>query len=166
MSKKQRQHGYYCWACDQYLANEKFSGKGHKNHICKQCAKHPKEKLSDIKKIKELFSYWDQKRLSKKNINRISMLSKATNNEVSELAQVILEVAHICPYRKKRIQRILIKKKEIIPRLETVGLIFDSCPEDTYHNKEENELSNEKFSSKKYNYENDDPMNYDDYFYN
>ena len=95
MSKKQRQHGNYCWACEQYLANEQFSGKGHKNHICKQCSKHPKEKLNDIKKIKEVFNYWDQKHITKKNINRIKTLSKATNNEVSELAQVILEVAHI-----------------------------------------------------------------------
>lgn len=26
-----------CWKCGQYLANEKFSGKGHERHICKKC---------------------------------------------------------------------------------------------------------------------------------
>lgn len=25
--------GHYCWKCGQYLANEKFSGKGHARHI-------------------------------------------------------------------------------------------------------------------------------------
>ena len=29
--------GHYCWKCGQYLANEKFSGKGHARHICKMC---------------------------------------------------------------------------------------------------------------------------------
>lgn len=29
--------GHYCWKCGQYLANEKFSGKGHARHICKKC---------------------------------------------------------------------------------------------------------------------------------
>ena len=28
---------HYCWKCGQYLANEKFSGKGHARHICKKC---------------------------------------------------------------------------------------------------------------------------------
>jgi len=26
-----------CWKCGEYLVNEKFSGKGHARHICKQC---------------------------------------------------------------------------------------------------------------------------------
>lgn len=28
---------HYCWKCGQYLANEKFSSKGHARHICKKC---------------------------------------------------------------------------------------------------------------------------------
>ena len=30
--------GNYCKVCGKYKANEKFSGKGHKNHICRKCA--------------------------------------------------------------------------------------------------------------------------------
>jgi hypothetical protein len=30
--------GHYCKVCQRYLANERFSGKGHKVHICKACA--------------------------------------------------------------------------------------------------------------------------------
>ena len=37
MSKKP--HGHYCRICQQYKANEKFSGRGHAAHICKACAK-------------------------------------------------------------------------------------------------------------------------------
>lgn len=38
MSKKNRSHGHYCKICGQYKANEKFSGKGHADHICKTCS--------------------------------------------------------------------------------------------------------------------------------
>jgi hypothetical protein len=30
-------HGHYCRICQQYRANEKFSGRGHAAHICKDC---------------------------------------------------------------------------------------------------------------------------------
>ena len=35
MAKKR---GHYCRVCGTYKANEKFSGKGHKIHVCKKCA--------------------------------------------------------------------------------------------------------------------------------
>ncbi len=36
--KKKRPQGHYCKICDEYKANEKFSGKGHAAHICKSCS--------------------------------------------------------------------------------------------------------------------------------
>ena len=36
MGKKKRQ-GHYCRGCGRYRANEKFSGKGHRQHLCKDC---------------------------------------------------------------------------------------------------------------------------------
>lgn len=41
MGKKKRQ-GHYCRVCGRYRANEKFSGKGHARHICKDCAREQK----------------------------------------------------------------------------------------------------------------------------
>lgn len=35
--KKKKQQGHYCRICGEYKANEKFSGKGHAQHICKAC---------------------------------------------------------------------------------------------------------------------------------
>lgn len=35
--KKKKQQGHYCRICGNYKANEKFSGKGHAQHICKSC---------------------------------------------------------------------------------------------------------------------------------
>jgi hypothetical protein len=50
----------------------------------------PKEQITENAQTKELMGYWDQKNISKKNINRLAALSKATNKEIAELAQVIL----------------------------------------------------------------------------
>lgn len=30
--------GHYCHICRRTRANEKFSGKGHKKHVCKDCS--------------------------------------------------------------------------------------------------------------------------------
>ena len=35
--KKKKPQGHFCKVCCEYKANEKFSGKGHAQHICKQC---------------------------------------------------------------------------------------------------------------------------------
>jgi ribosome-binding protein aMBF1 (putative translation factor) len=37
-----REKGHYCHVCGRYRANEKFSGKGHARHICKDCAREQK----------------------------------------------------------------------------------------------------------------------------
>ena len=29
--------GHYCWACGRQCPNEKFSGSGHRNHLCNEC---------------------------------------------------------------------------------------------------------------------------------
>lgn len=49
MGKKRR--GHYCIRCDRYRANEKFSGKGHRQHVCKDCKRkgNIKEKHPEIK---------------------------------------------------------------------------------------------------------------------
>lgn len=44
MAKKKRHKGHYCRICGEYKANEKFSGKGHAQHICKTCMCHSNDK--------------------------------------------------------------------------------------------------------------------------
>lgn len=43
---------HYCWKCGQYLANEKFSGKGHARHICKKCMAEKRAHCRQILKEK------------------------------------------------------------------------------------------------------------------
>jgi len=35
--------GHYCRICGRTRANERLSGKGHKNHICKDCSRKSKQ---------------------------------------------------------------------------------------------------------------------------
>ena len=52
---KRRKQGHYCWICGEYKANEKFSGKGHAQHICKSCMSNMK-KGDEIKDDSGLFT--------------------------------------------------------------------------------------------------------------
>ena len=49
-----KRRGHYCWACGRHRANEKFSGKGHAKHICKECAS---EKRAERKRENEMKSF-------------------------------------------------------------------------------------------------------------
>ena len=46
VTKKRKRQGHYCWSCDRHRANEKFSGKNHPRHLCKDCARLGKEVLA------------------------------------------------------------------------------------------------------------------------
>lgn len=51
--KKRSKRGWYCKICGQFKANEKFSGKGRGQHICKDCYKKiQEEKLSKKQVLK------------------------------------------------------------------------------------------------------------------
>ncbi|MDL4842496.1 hypothetical protein [Aquibacillus rhizosphaerae] len=44
---KKKKRGHYCKACGSVRANERFSGMGHKQHVCKDC-KRKGEKVVNI----------------------------------------------------------------------------------------------------------------------
>lgn len=54
MSKKRtKPQGHYCWVCERYRANEKFSGKGHAQHICRDCMRERREHRRVVKLAKK-----------------------------------------------------------------------------------------------------------------
>ena len=54
MAKKKRHQGHYCRICGEYKANEKFTGKGHARHICKECQSLPKDVQADMVRCNEV----------------------------------------------------------------------------------------------------------------
>jgi len=94
--------GHNCRICGRRRPNEKFTGRGHRNHICKDCQRLPREELGRIERLDELVRFLDQSNISAKNMSRLETLKRDPNKEVSELAGLIFEVALAKPHKRRR----------------------------------------------------------------
>lgn len=80
-----KRQGHYCKVCGEYKANEKFSGKGHASHICKECAKLPPEAQAEQMTLNRLHTLpW---RLSKEQRRWLNNRLKDKRPDVRELAR-------------------------------------------------------------------------------
>ena len=66
--------GHFCRICGRTRANEEFSGRGHRDHICKDCQRMPREKRDGIERLDELWGFLDQRNISAKNVARLKTL--------------------------------------------------------------------------------------------
>ena len=94
--------GHFCRICGRNRPNEQFSGKGHKNHICKKCTSLPKQEINEIELKEEIFGYLKQSNISKKNLTLLQKLTNSSNTQVAELANIVLEVGLVKPLKKRR----------------------------------------------------------------
>ena len=115
--------GHWCRICGATKSNESFSGKGHKNHICKECSRKPKEEIEKIDHLAEIINFMDQSNISKKNKIRLKELVNSENNKISELAKLVLEVAMIKPTKKGRIKLLTKENRQLLFKLEEEGLV-------------------------------------------
>ena len=104
MPERNRKMGHWCRICDRNRANEKFSAKGHKNHICKDCANRPKEEMEVIDQEQEIFPYLKQSNISAKNLARLERLTTSPNQRIAERAAIVLEVGRIKPHKRRRLK--------------------------------------------------------------
>lgn len=116
--------GHWCRICGRNRPNEKFSGKGHKQHICKECSKRPKNEIDEIDQKEEIFGFLKQTNISKKNIARLGVLRESTNKDISELALIVLEVAKVKSHKRRRLKFLAIENRELLEKLEKTGLIL------------------------------------------
>lgn len=116
--------GHYCRICGRIRPNEKFSGKGHRNHICKECARKPKTEIDKIEQKEEIFKYLQQSHISKKNVTRLSMLAESENQKIAELAGIVLEVARVKPHKKRRLKVLARERRDLLDKLDETGLIL------------------------------------------
>lgn len=116
--------GHYCKICGRSRPNEKFSGKGHKNHICKECARKPKEERDVILHENEIFRFLTQSHISDKNIARLKTLSNSDNKKIARMAGIVLEIAKVTPYKKRRLKKLRQVRKDLIHQLNETGLIY------------------------------------------
>ena len=93
---------HYCRICGRNRANEKFSGRGHRDHICKDCQRLPRDQREYVDRMDELYGFLEQSNISRKNIIRLEILAQHVNNDVRHLAMLILEVARVKPHKRRR----------------------------------------------------------------
>ena len=116
--------GHYCRLCNRERPNEKFTGKGHKIHVCKECAGMPKEKREAIENEEQIFGFLKQSNISEKNIARLRTLVNSEDARVAVLAAVALEVALVKPHKKRRLKVLAKEKPALVRKLEDTGLIY------------------------------------------
>lgn len=90
MSKK-KLPGHYCKICGERKANEKFSGKGHTKHICKECDALPQEKQNEMQYINRILGLAGKYPRSKADWEFLRKHARSTKYpEAAELAKDIL----------------------------------------------------------------------------
>jgi len=90
MSKK-KLPGHYCKICGERKANEKFSGKGHAAHICKECAALPQEKKNKLQILNRIENIAGKYPRSKADWELLRKYANSTKYpEVREFARSVL----------------------------------------------------------------------------
>jgi hypothetical protein len=111
---------HYCRICDRRRRNEKFTGRGHRNLICKDCQRLPRDQRDRIECIDELFGFLDQSNISSKNIARLEILAQHASSEVKNLALLVLEVARVKPHKRRRWKFLAQNHSELFLRLKAM----------------------------------------------
>ena len=116
--------GHYCWVCGRTRANERFSGKGHARHICKECQRLPREERDAVQALRDIEAFLVQRNISDKNISRLKSLLRSPDEEVHRNAELVLEVARIAPRKRKRWSLLTRQEPELLNHLIEAGLLL------------------------------------------
>lgn len=91
MPKKKRS-GHYCKICGERKANEKFTGKGHAAHICKECQSLPAEEQTDMRRIRNVERVIDRFPFTRNDWELLEKYAKKyADKESGQFAQDILD---------------------------------------------------------------------------
>lgn len=126
--------GHYCWMCERLRPNERFSGGGHKRHLCKDCQKLPANMRLVKQATRDLWGYLRQRNISPGNMRRLqTILSTPALQELFPLARVILQIAEVKPHRRKRLSFIMWNHPDLWKEMIAVGIVesyAEAAPED------------------------------------
>ena len=110
--------GHYCRICGRIRANERFSGRGHRDHICKECQRRPREELVRSEILDELYGFLDQSNISEKNVRRLETLNRHADDTISQMAILLCDIARVKPHRRRRWKFLAEKHPELFLRLK------------------------------------------------
>ncbi len=116
--------GHYCRICGRSHPNERFSGHGHKIHVCKKCARLPKEQREAIERKEAIYGFLHQSHISTRNVACLNEWAQSNDPEVAALARIVLDVAQVKPSKKRRLKVLARERPDLLTKLEETGLIF------------------------------------------
>ncbi len=116
---------HYCRICGRSRPNEQFTGRGHRTHICKECARIPRAERDRSERLDELHGFLQQSRISARNVVRLKILAGHGDSEVAELAALILEIARVLPDKRNRWLKLARCDRRLFNRaVEVLGIEF------------------------------------------
>lgn len=93
MAKKKKQ-GHYCHICGERKANEKFSGKGHAKHICKECDVLPQEKKNELQAVNRIAKAGEKYPKSRQDWELLEKYARSSKYpQAKEMALFFLEMS-------------------------------------------------------------------------
>jgi hypothetical protein len=84
----------------------------------------PKEERAAIEQEVEIFGFLSQSNISKKNISRLNTLASSPNEHISNLADIVIEVAKVKPHKKRRLKVLARERRDLLHKLRETGLIY------------------------------------------
>jgi hypothetical protein len=121
--------GHFCRLCGRHRANERFSGGGHRIHVCRECQRRP-DRLAIEARIDIERMLFRQSHISDKNFERLRTYCDSPTPEIVKLAAIVLQIAAIAPYKRKRFSKIRRLAPRLIQDLVDLGLLEPRLPED------------------------------------
>jgi hypothetical protein len=113
--------GHYCRLCGRVRANERFSGRGHRDHVCKDCERMPREKRDRMERLDEIVGFLHQSNISARNLARLGQLCSHARPEIVELAALVLEIGRVLPAKRNRWLKLARRHSALFGR--AVGLL-------------------------------------------
>lgn len=110
--------------CGRHRANERFSGKGHARHLCKDCSRKPKAERERIRTLLNLGRLWEQGNISAQNIAWLESLADLPDEAIRARSNLLLRVARITPRRRKRLGYLARREPELYRELCEQGLAW------------------------------------------
>ena len=92
--------------------------------MCKACSRLPKDERDAIEHEDEIFGYLKQSYISAKYLSRLRRLIQSQNDQIANLAGIVIEVAEVKPHKKRRLKELARRRPDLLDKLEETGLIM------------------------------------------
>ncbi len=112
--------GRYCRICGRVRANERFTGRGHRHQICKDCQRRPHGEREQIEQLDELYRFLGQSNISAKNVARLTVLCGSADEKLRQLAALILDIARVHPRKRHRLKFLAGQRRDLFARMHTL----------------------------------------------